>query len=98
MKVGCIVGSLLFVYVGHGAGGDYGEPALLTVGATVEDPSGSGLSLERLAAALVPRPGGWLGVERSRGLTLLATDLQAIPFCITFAREKQCGSLALMLY
>lgn len=48
-------GSLLFVYVGHGAGGDYGEPALLTVGATVEDPSGSGLSLERLAAALVPR-------------------------------------------
>lgn len=48
-------GSLLFVYVGHGAGGDYGEPALLTFGATVEDPSGSGLSLDRLAAVLVPR-------------------------------------------
>ena len=48
-------GSLLFVYVGRGAGGDYGEPAFLTRGATVEDPESTGLSIGRLAATLAPR-------------------------------------------
>lgn len=48
-------GSLLFVYAGRGAGGDYGEPAFLTHGATVEDPESTGLSVERLAAMLEPR-------------------------------------------
>ncbi len=48
-------GSLLFVYVGHGAGGDYGEPAFLTKGATLEDPVGTGLSVEALANVLKPR-------------------------------------------
>jgi hypothetical protein len=50
-------GTLLFVYVGHGAGGDFGEAALLTRGASVDDPSGTGLSLERLAQVLRPRTG-----------------------------------------
>lgn len=48
-------GSLLFVYVGRGAGGDYDEPAFLTRGATTDDPVESGLAVERLASALVPR-------------------------------------------
>jgi hypothetical protein len=48
-------GTLLFVYVGHGAGGDFGEAALLTRGSDVADPSGTGLSMERLAEVLRPR-------------------------------------------
>ncbi|MGB0640386.1 MAG: hypothetical protein ACPGTU_13675, partial [Myxococcota bacterium] len=48
-------GTLLFVYVGHGAGGDFGEAAFLTRGATVEDPSTTGLSMEQLAGVLRPR-------------------------------------------
>ncbi|MAY81608.1 MAG: hypothetical protein CL930_12595 [Deltaproteobacteria bacterium] len=50
-------GTLLFVYVGHGAGGDFGEAALLTRGATVDEPSTTGLSMERLAKVLRPRTG-----------------------------------------
>lgn len=48
-------GTLLVVYVGHGAGGDYGEPALLTAGAVLSDPVGTGLSVDALSAALRPR-------------------------------------------
>jgi hypothetical protein len=48
-------GTLLFVYVGHGAGGDFDEPAFMTAGAQLSDPSGTGLSIERLAEVLIPR-------------------------------------------
>jgi len=48
-------GTLIFVYVGHGAGGDFGEPAFMTAGAQLSDPSGTGLSVERLAEVLKPR-------------------------------------------
>lgn len=48
-------GTLVFVYVGHGAGGDFGEPAFMTAGAQLSDPSGTGLSVERLAEVLRPR-------------------------------------------
>ena len=48
-------GTLLFVYVGHGAGGDFDEPAFMTAGAQLSDPSGTGLSIERLAEVLTPR-------------------------------------------
>jgi hypothetical protein len=48
-------GTLLFVYVGHGAGGDFDEPAFMTAGAQLSDPSGTGLSIDRLAEVLTPR-------------------------------------------
>ena len=48
-------GTLLLVVVAHGAGGDFGDPAILTHGATVVDPSGSGLALDSLASALTLR-------------------------------------------
>lgn len=48
-------GTLLFVYAGRGAGGDFDEPAFLTVGASVSDPTESGLSVQRLASVLAPR-------------------------------------------
>ena len=49
------VGTVLFVYAGRGAGGDFDEPAFLTSGASVADPMQSGLSMQRLAGALAPR-------------------------------------------
>ena len=47
-------GVLLICLVARGAGGDFGDPALLTHGATVSDPVGTGLALERFADALRP--------------------------------------------
>ena len=51
-------GFLLFVYVGHGVGGDFGEPALMTHGATVRDPLRTGVDVAELAAALQPSQPG----------------------------------------
>jgi hypothetical protein len=48
-------GTLLVVYVGHGAGGDYGEPALLSTGASTANLVETGLSIEAFAAAVRPR-------------------------------------------
>ncbi len=48
-------GTLLLVFVGHGAGGDYGEPALLTAGASVAQAEETGLSIGALASAARPR-------------------------------------------
>ena len=48
-------GLLLVVVVGHGVGGDIGEPALLTPGTSMADPVGTGLSVARLSAALRPQ-------------------------------------------
>ena len=47
-------GFLLFVFVGHGVGGDFGEPALMTHGATVRDPLQTGLDVAELSQALRP--------------------------------------------
>jgi hypothetical protein len=41
-------GTFLVVYGGHGAGGDCGEPALLTSGVAWSDPVGTGLSVDAL--------------------------------------------------
>jgi len=51
-------GVLLFVFLGHGAGGDFGDPALLTHGATMDDPAGTGLNVSELAEALQPASEG----------------------------------------
>jgi len=48
-------GLVLFVYLGHGAGGDFGEPALLTHGASLSDPTTTGLDVSALARALRPQ-------------------------------------------
>jgi hypothetical protein len=48
-------GLVFFVFLGHGAGGDFGEPALLTHGASVNDPTGTGLDMAALTKALQPR-------------------------------------------
>ena len=48
-------GVLLVLIVAHGAGGDFGAPAVLTHGASVADPGGTGLSIDALASALRPR-------------------------------------------
>jgi len=47
-------GLVLFVYSGHGAGGDFGEPALLTHGASVAEPLATGLDVAELAKVLRP--------------------------------------------
>ena len=48
-------GLLLVLLVARGAGGDFGDPALLTRGASVADPAATGLSIDALASALRPR-------------------------------------------
>jgi hypothetical protein len=48
-------GLVFFAYLGHGAGGDFGEPALLTHGASLDDPAGTGLDVAVLAKALQPQ-------------------------------------------
>jgi len=48
-------GTLLVVMTSHGAGGDIGEPAFLTHGAKLSDPSRTGLSIDAFASALRPR-------------------------------------------
>ena len=55
-------GTFLVVYGGHGAGGDCGEPALLTSGVAWSDPVGTGLSVDALigpSAADWPELLGW---------------------------------------
>ena len=51
-------GVLLFVFLGHGAGGDFGEPALLTHGATLDAPASTGVDVAALSQALRPRSDG----------------------------------------
>ena len=48
-------GLLLVLVVARGAGGDFGDPALLTHGASPADPAGTGLPMSALARALSPR-------------------------------------------
>ena len=48
-------GLLLVLLVAHGAGGDFGDPAVLTHGSSVRDPVGTGLSIDALSSALRPR-------------------------------------------
>jgi hypothetical protein len=48
-------GTLLVVYVGQGAGGDYGDPALLSTGASTANLVETGISIAAFAAAVRPR-------------------------------------------
>ncbi len=47
-------GVIVFVFTGYGVGGDFGEPVLLTQGASVAQPAETGLDVAQLSDALGP--------------------------------------------
>ena len=51
-------GVILFAFSGYGVGGDFGEPVLLTQGASVARPSETGLDVNQLAEVLGPHGNG----------------------------------------
>ena len=50
--------TLLWAFVGHGIGGDFGDPTLLTWDSHLDDPDGTALHLQDLATALVQKTHG----------------------------------------